>query len=218
MHLHSLEAKASEPGLMKRNPSNWLDFNANEREWETEREGEREREKWDGRGKKKKAVGTFLSSSVALHKTKIGNICTSHGGCRWLTLMQREHTEGGASPDKVTSRKHFHAIIRVMFHWSRLILLFSAACLSATLGDERQLRIFGRYVGASFCYDGIAATALLELWWATRRWLEVDIIEQSPGEGCVYVCVCVLGWEKRDIPRERRRRIRREKEWSRCCT
>jgi hypothetical protein len=32
MHLHSLEAKASEPSLMKRNPRNHRDFNGNARE------------------------------------------------------------------------------------------------------------------------------------------------------------------------------------------
>lgn len=65
MHLHSLEAKASEPGLMKRNPSNWLDFNANERERETERVR--------GRKKKKSSRNFFFSSSsAALHKTRSG--------------------------------------------------------------------------------------------------------------------------------------------------
>lgn len=57
MHLHSLEAKASEPGLMKRKPGNWLDFNANEREQETEMtEGKKSEERVE------KAAGTFSPS------------------------------------------------------------------------------------------------------------------------------------------------------------
>lgn len=53
MHLHSLEAKASEPGLMKRKPGNWLDFNANERERETEMIQKGEKSEEEGREKKK---------------------------------------------------------------------------------------------------------------------------------------------------------------------
>lgn len=56
---------------MKRNPGNWLDFNANERASERQKR-EREREGGErGALVAEKAVGTFFSS-VASHKNEIG--------------------------------------------------------------------------------------------------------------------------------------------------
>lgn len=77
MHLHSLEANASEPGLMKRNPSNCSDFNANERERETEGERQWKRSEtcarvWQGAFK---TLRELFSSSVAAHKWDQGHLC-----------------------------------------------------------------------------------------------------------------------------------------------
>lgn len=68
MHLHSLEAKASQPGLMKRKPGNWLDFNANERE--------SKRQKWyRGEeirgGERKKSSGNFLPLSSTVTQSNM---------------------------------------------------------------------------------------------------------------------------------------------------
>lgn len=131
MHLHSLEAKASEPGLMKRNLSNCLDFNANERERETE--GERQWKRSEMcvcvcvcRWAFKKPKELF---PLQLQNTnEIRDICASHGGCLWLTLMQREHTEGGTPPETSSKRKDVPAQSWVVFYCSFLILLESFSC------------------------------------------------------------------------------------------
>lgn len=83
MHLHSLEAKASEPGLMKRKPGNWLDFNANEREQETEMI-QRGREKQQG----------LFSLSVGRRAKRHGARRPRRGAAR-PTLMQSELPAGG---------------------------------------------------------------------------------------------------------------------------
>lgn len=78
MHLHSLEAKASEPGLMKRKPGNWLDFNANEREQETEMTQRGEKSEEEGRKKPQELFslsGAVMQSDV----TPVGPSEVQHG-------------------------------------------------------------------------------------------------------------------------------------------
>lgn len=103
MHLHSLEAKASEPGLMKRKPGNWLDFNANEREQETEMiQRERNQRR---RGKKQQD----LFSPLQHCHTEQHDAYKPHRGAGRLTLMQSELTTGGMPPHhrKVVSHDAF---------------------------------------------------------------------------------------------------------------
>lgn len=108
MHLHSLEAKASESGLMKREPQQLLGLQckregAGDRRRKTAKKG---KHKWNCVGRRQEEL--FFLLPLQQHNTnEIRDICASHGGCLWLTLMQREHSEGGTSPEKVTSAKTF---------------------------------------------------------------------------------------------------------------
>lgn len=167
MHLHSLEAKASEPGLMKRNPTNWLDFNANEREGEQVRNGERKakrvREKWNGRGSSR---NFFLLSS----KTQTRSGTSAHpmeAVADWLWCKEnilRKNISRKSNTHNNTSEISQEPCSLVVFWYCYLVQL---GCHYTLMSFENISR-FVRIGIAPFCYDGGAVIGLLDLWNATN--------------------------------------------------
>lgn len=121
MHLHSLEAKASEPGSWKEAPAIARTSMQTRGSWRQkgERSGSRRRAGW--RGKKQDEL------SLELQKTnKIKDICTSHTRCptdfdaesmqrgRWTSRYSNRHRKTFPStdsePSKLFERQHFHVV------------------------------------------------------------------------------------------------------------
>lgn len=134
----------------------------------SEGQKERERNGMGEREREREAVATFLFS-VALHKTRAGT--SAHPMevvADWLwcneNILKAEHLQ-----IKQQAEKHFHDIIGVMFHWSCLISLFSAPCLS--WGDKGHLGILGRCaLVLPFVRREEQRLACWKPWWVTWRW------------------------------------------------